>query len=198
MSAHIVWRKGRSAGRTGPGTPFTRSFPAGKIAPFLYSNPVAQIIVFLIFGGFGFVMLYVGATQFFRQCRLLRRAQQISVTIIKSEVFSSNSADTDNRIGRDNSTTTHRPDVRFRYVVNGQTYESELLYPNIIAVGYASRESAAEVLAPFPVNSKVSAFFDPATPDQAFLIAQAGAGPVVFMVIGIILPPLAWFAGKLV
>lgn len=157
---------------------------------------MAQIIVFLIFGGFGFVMLYVGVTQFFRQRRLLQRAQPVSVTIIKSEVFSSQSSDTDSRVGRDNSTTTHRPDVRFRYEVAGQSYESDLLYPNIIAVTYASRESAAEALASFPVNTKVSAFFDPLMPDKAFLIAQAGAGPVVFIVIGIILPPLAWFVGK--
>lgn len=157
---------------------------------------MAQIIVFLIFGGFGFVMLYVGVTQFLRQRRLLQRAQPVSVTIIKSEVFSSTSSDTDSRLGRDNSTMTHRPDVRFRYEVAGQSYESDLLYPNIIAVTYASRESAAEALAPFLVNMKVSAFVDPSMPDKAFLIAQAGAGPAVFMVIGIILPPLAWFVGK--
>lgn len=157
---------------------------------------MAQIIVFLIFGGFGFVMLYVGVTQYFRQQRLLRRAETIEATILKSEVFSSKSADTDNRLGRDNSTITHRPEVRFRYDVNGQTYESELLYPNIIVVTYASRESAAEVLVPYPLSAKVRAFVDPQLPDQAYLIAEAGAGPVVFIVIGILLPPLAWFVGQ--
>jgi Protein of unknown function (DUF3592) len=157
---------------------------------------MAQIIVFLIFGGFGLVMLYVGVTQYFRQRRLLRRAQPVDATILKSEVFSSKSADTDSRLLRDNSTTTHRPELRFRYEVNGQTYESELLYPNIIGVGYASRESAAEVLTPFPVGAKVRAFVDPALPDQACLIAEAGAGPVVFVIIGILLPPVAWFVGQ--
>ena len=43
---------------------------------------MARIITFVIFGGFGFVMLYVGVTQFFMQRRT--------------------------------STTTHRPDVKFR------------------------------------------------------------------------------------
>jgi hypothetical protein len=157
---------------------------------------MAQIIVFLIFGGFGLVMLYVGVTQYFRQRRLLHRAQPVNATILKSEVFSSKSADTDSRLQRDNSTTTHRPEVRFRYEVNGQTYESELLYPNIIVVGYASRESAAEALAAYPVNAKVRAFVDPSLPDQAYLIAEAGAGPVVFIIIGIFLPPVAWFVGK--
>ena len=159
---------------------------------------MAQIITFLIFGGFGLVMLYVGFTQFFRQRCLLRRAQPVNATIIKSEVFSSQSADTDARLGRSTSTTTHRPEVRFRYLVNGMTYESDLLHPNIIVVTYASRESAAEVLVPFPLDAKVRAFVDPTLPDQAYLIAQAGAGPVVFIIIGIVLPPLAWFVGKYV
>ena len=157
---------------------------------------MVQIIVFLISGGFGFVMLYVGVTQFFRQRRLLSCAQPVNATIIKSEVFSSKSADTDARLDRDTSTTTHRPEVRFRYLVNGMTYESDLLHPNIIVVGYASRESAAEALVPFPLDAKVRAFVDPTLPDQAYLIAQAGAGPIVFMIVGIILPPLAWFVGK--
>lgn len=157
---------------------------------------MAQVIVFIIFGGFGFVMLAVGVVQFFRQRRLLSRAQPVKATILKSEVFFSRSADTDSRVLRDNSTTTHRPEVRFRYEVGGQTYESDLLHPNVIVVTHASRESAAGVLAPYPVNAEVLAFVDPSLPHQAFLIAEAGAGPVVFIIIGIILPPVAWFAGK--
>lgn len=157
---------------------------------------MAQIIVFLIFGGFGFVMLYVGVTQYFRQRRLLRRAEPVEVTILKSEVFSGKSMDTDDRLGRDNSTITHRPEVQFCYEVDGQTYESDLLHPNIIVVTYASREEAAKVLAPYPVNTKVQAFVDPRTPAQAYLIAEAGAGPIVFIILGLVLPPLSWFVGK--
>lgn len=157
---------------------------------------MAQIIVFLIFGGFGFVMLYVGVTQYFRQKRLLRRAVPVRATILKSEVFSSTSADTDPRLQRSTSTTTHRPEVRFRYEVNGATHESDLLRPNIIVTGYASREAAAAVLAPYPVGAEVSAWVDPETPDAGFLEAEAGAGPVVFMIIGVVLPPVAWWVGK--
>jgi len=158
--------------------------------------PVARVIVFLLFGGFGLVMLYVGGTQYFRQRRLLVRAQPVKATIVKSEVFSSQSTGTARQVGRHNSTTTHRPDVRFRYQVNGQAHESELLYPNIIAITYASREAAAMVLAPYPVDAEVRAFVDPASPGEAYLIAEAGAGPMVFIIVGLILPPLAWFVSK--
>ena len=29
-----------------------------------------------------------------------------------------------------------------------------------------------------------------------YLIAEAGGGPLVFIIIGILLPPVAWFVGK--
>lgn len=90
---------------------------------------MAQIITFLIFGGFGFVMLYVGVTQFFMQRRLLANAKRVSAVIVHSEVFSSTSSDTDPRPLRSTSTTTHRPDVRFRYLVGEREYESDLLHP---------------------------------------------------------------------
>ena len=159
---------------------------------------MARIITFAIFGGFGFVMLYVGVTQFLMQRRLLANAQRVDARIIHSEVFTSTSADTDPRPLRSTSTTTHRPDVKFRYQVAGTEYESDLMYPNIIVTSYPSREAAAEALAPFPVNSTVRAYVDPSLPGKAYLIPAAGKGPIVFMVVGVILPPLAWWIGKYV
>ena len=159
---------------------------------------MARIITFVIFGGFGFVMLYVGITQFFMQRRLLANAQRVDARIVHSEVFTSTSADTDPRPLRSTSTTTHRPDVKFRYQLAGTEYESDLLYPNIIVTSYASREAAAEALAPFPVNATVRAYVDPSLPGKAYLIPAARKGPVVFMILGVILPPLAWWVGKYV
>jgi hypothetical protein len=120
----------------------------------------------------------------------------IEVEIIKSEVFKSVSADTDRRLERNNSTTSYRPDVRFRYAYGGQEYESDLLRPTIIVQGYASKESATEELARFPVGARVPAFIDPQHPDKAYLKNEEFAGPIVFIILGIILPPLAWIVGK--
>jgi len=159
---------------------------------------MARIITFIIFGGFGLVMLYVGVTQYFMQRRLLANARRVDAVIVHSSVFSSTSADTDRRPLRSTSTTTYRPDVKFRYRVGDTDYESDLLYPNVIVRAYASRESAAEELAPFPVDAKVQAYVDPSLPDKAYLLASAGSGPVVFIIIGLLLPPVAWFVGKYV
>ena len=159
---------------------------------------MARIITFVIFGGFGLVLLYVGVTQYFMQRRLLANAQRVDARIVYSEVFTSTSADTDPRPLRSTSTTTHRPDVKFRYRVGEAEYESDLMYPNIIVHSYASRESAAEALKPFPVNATVKAYVDPSLPNKAYLIASAGSGPIVFMIVGLILPPVAWWVGKYV
>ena len=159
---------------------------------------MARIIVTIIFGGFGLVLAFVGIRQFFMQRRLLTNAQPVDAVIVHSEVFSSTSSDTDRRPLRSNSTTTHRPDVRFRYRIGAKDYESDLLYPTIIVQGYASRESAALELAPFPLHATVRAHVDPTLPDKAYLIAASTKGPIVFIILGLALPPIAWFVGKYV
>ena len=157
---------------------------------------MARIITYLIFGGFAAMFLYVGLTQFVQQRRNLTHAERIDATIVHSAVRSSTSKDTDGRVGFSNNTTTHTPDVRFRYVVSGEQYESEQLYPTIIGRSYASQSAAAEVLAPFPVNAKVRAYVDPAHPQHAFLINESSNGPVVFLVLGILMPLLGWLVAK--
>ena len=157
---------------------------------------MARWITFLIFGGGGLGLLYVGVTQYLLQRRLIANAIAIEVEIVKSEVFKSVSADTDQRLDRNTSTTSFRPDLRFRYAYDGIEYESDMLQPTIIVQSYASADSAAKDLAPFPVGAKVLAFVNPQHPDKAYLKQEAFAGPVVFMILGMVLPPLAWIVGK--
>ena len=157
---------------------------------------MAQWITFVIFGGGGLALLYVGVTQYFLQRRLMANAIAIEVEIIKSEIFKSKSADTDQRLNRNNSTTSFRPEIRFRYTFAEREYESDLLRPTIIVRGYASAENAAKELAPFHIGAKALAYVDPQHPDKAFLKKAAFAGPAVFIIIGNVLPPLAWMVGK--
>jgi hypothetical protein len=156
---------------------------------------MAQIITFVIFGGFGVMMLYVGVTQWRQQKHNLANAVRVDAVITHSAVFTSTSADTDSRLGRSTSTTTHRPDIKFRYRVLGTEYESENLYPTDIVRGYAGADAAAAELAPFPVGTAVRAYVDREQPAKAFLIASRSKGPIVFIMIGLLLPPLAWFIG---
>ena len=65
---------------------------------------IARVIVYLICGGFSAMFLYVGLTQLVSQRRLLASPERVDATIVRSEVVSKKSADTDNRPLRDNST----------------------------------------------------------------------------------------------
>jgi hypothetical protein len=159
---------------------------------------MAQIITFLICCGIAAMFLYVGTTQFWQQRRNLAHSERVDAVIVHSAVKTSTSSDTDQRVGFSNSTTSHSPEVRFRYVVSGQEYESDRIYPSIIGRSYASASAAADVLSPFPVDRKIRAFVNQAHPEQAFLIAEAGNGPIVFMILGLLLPPIGWFVGKYV
>ncbi len=159
---------------------------------------MARIIVWLICGGFSVMFLYVGVTQFFQQRRNLEHAEQVDATIIESKVFVSTTRDTDQRVGFSNSTTSYRPDVRFQYRVGGEQYESDRLYPTVIVQGYASHESAAAELAPFPLNATVRAWVDREHPERAFLINEKSSAPLAFVILGCVLPLVGWGLGKVV
>ncbi|HVK79378.1 MAG TPA: DUF3592 domain-containing protein [Verrucomicrobiae bacterium] len=152
----------------------------------------------LMFAGLGAMMLYVGVTQHFLQQRIVEYARPIEVEILHSEVTRSVSSDTDTRIGRDNSTTTYAPEVRFRYVVNGRAYESEMMRPNIIETTYGSHEDAAAELVDYPSGARVQAWVDDTHPENAFLILEKGIGPIVFMIVGLVAFGVAYLAFRFV
>lgn len=159
---------------------------------------VAQAIVYAVIAGFGLVMLYVGLTEWAAQRRALRSAAPVDAEIVWSDVRESRSLDTDNRPLRDNSTTTYTPEVKFKYQFAGAWYLSDLLRPTVIVQGHASREGAAEEIRDFPQGARVRAWVDPESPERGFLRAEGSVGPAVFTVLGLLLPPLAWLASRLV
>jgi hypothetical protein len=158
---------------------------------------MAQIVTFIVAAGLGLMLLVVGSLQWVQQRRNLANAQPVQATITHAQVVSNTSMATGHEpLRMSNSSTTHRPDVRFRYTVDGHSHESDLLYPSSFVRSYASRADAEQVLAPFPVHAAVSAYVDRAQPDKAFLISEASNGPAVFIVLGLVLPPLGWLVGK--
>jgi len=161
---------------------------------------VVRALVLLIFGGGGLVMFYVGAREHHLQRLLLNFSQPVMAEILESKVFTSETSVNrqPGEVKLVDSTQTHRPDVRFRYVVDGKEYESDLLYPAAIVRTYASESSAAEELKPFPPGAKVTAYVNAELPGKAYLVPEKSAGPVVFLILGFCLPTVAVLAGKLV
>lgn len=157
---------------------------------------MAKIIIILIACSFGMMMLWVGLTQHARQRRLLREAMPVEAVILESGVSGSKSTDTDPRVLRSTSTNSYTPLVRFKYRVQGISYESAMLYPTIIERGYASPAAAKAQVQDFPAGATVQAFVDPSQPDKAFLKREEGAGPVVFVIVGLLVPVLGAVLSK--
>lgn len=157
-----------------------------------------RLVITAVFGSFGLVLLYVGLRQYLLQRRLLSHANPVEAEVVVSEVQSSTSSGSGSGPLRKSGTTSHVPVVRFRYQVHGTWHESDLLRPTSIARGHASRDSAAAELTPYPVGARVIARVNPALPDKGYLLEEASAAPVVFIILGILVPPLAWFASALV
>jgi hypothetical protein len=164
------------------------------------NSMVVRIIVLIVFGGFGLFMLYVGSTQFIQQRRLLSTTQLVDAEIVVSEVRTitetTSSSSTSNFSGGGRH-TTHSPEVQFSYEFQGVSYQSDMIYPTTIGSAYGSYDSVLEELKPFPAGARVKAFVSSAAPDKAFLKPVSGSGPVVFMIVGLLLPPIAWLFGKL-
>ncbi len=140
----------------------------------------------LMFGGLGIMLIVVGSREFFSQRRIMATAVPVEATILSTRVVSSRSMDTDTRTLRDNSTTSHTPEVRFAYTFQGARYESEMLYPRIIHRGYASAESAAAEIAAYQAGAVTKAYVDASAPERGFLRMEQSSGPVWFMVAGVL------------
>ncbi len=149
-------------------------------------DKVMLVLFVVMFGGLGVMLLVVGVKELVLQRRIVASAVPVEAVILSAEVVSSTSRDSDYRLLRDNSTTSHRPEVRFAYAVDGVRYESDLLYPTVILQGYASRESAAEEIREYVAGAAVRAFVDPSIPQRGFLRLKSTSNPVWFMVAGLL------------
>ena len=147
---------------------------------------VMLAIFVLMFGGLGVMLIGVGVREWFIQRRVMATAVGVDAVILSAEVKSSRSADTDQRLLRDNSTTSHTPEVRFGYVFNGVRYESDMLYPTVIVRGYASRESAAEEIRAYTPGATVKAFADASFPERGFLRLESSSNPKWFIAAGVV------------
>lgn len=150
----------------------------------------------LVGAGFGIMMLYVGITQYFLQRALVADPKRVTVTIIQSEVSKHQSSNTRREPLRDDSTISYNAEVKFSYTIDGKMYESDMIKPTIIVQGYASRSSAEDVIKPYPLGAKVEAYYGVGHPDKAYLIRETSAGPVVFIIVGLVVPVAAWAVAR--
>ncbi|MEL6430684.1 MAG: DUF3592 domain-containing protein [Planctomycetota bacterium] len=125
--------------------------------------------------GFLFVCLFwngiVGVFDFvlLRGAYMERRArttfESVEATVLSSRVSSSTS----------DGSTTYRPNVRYRYTVAGQDFESDRISYSVF--GSSDRDYAYGTVDDYPVGAQVEALVDPANPSEAVLDASGAHLP---------------------
>jgi hypothetical protein len=86
--------------------------------------------------------------------------------------------------GRERTSTTYRPDIRFTYRVDDADYSSQSWKPGMI-VSTNSVKSAETVVARYPAGRSVAVHYDPAHPDHAVLEPNNRQGAAMPLVLGI-------------
>jgi len=150
-----------------------------------------RVLLLTIFTAFGLFLFGVGVQQSVVQRRLLANPQRVEAQVTRSEIVAIRGSDRE----RDR-VTAYRPEVRFSYRVAGKVYESELLRPTIIGSDFASQAEAAKEIAKFPKDGVVEAYVNPSMPDKAYLVREKSAGPLVFVIVGLAVPPLVWLLAR--
>ena len=111
---------------------------------------------------------WIGISDVRHQAVLLERSVETPATIMSSKV-STQTSTTRTSGGGHSTTTIHIPEVRFTYQFGGRARMGQRVYPTARNGDLAW---AKRVVAGFPVGAEVSAWVDPANPDESFLIRE--------------------------
>ncbi len=101
------------------------------------------------------------------------------------------------KIDRDSEGTTYRPEIRFKYVVNGESFESS----NRVFFSWSSSNQswARKTVERYPVGSKHMCYYDPSQPSFAVLDRDfnwtycLGSFTLIFVIIGGV---IIWIASR--
>jgi hypothetical protein len=122
----------------------------------------------LIFSGFSLIFIDVGSYMAWSQDHAMRAHVPVTANVLSRDIESNSDSDG----------TTYRPVVKYRYTVNGRSYESD----QVTVLKEASGHSwATGVLARIPSGDTVRAYYDPADPSSAFLLRETSFFPYIFI-----------------
>lgn len=132
-------------------------------------------------GGFlalllGLAVTGYGAYDYQQQQGALEDAVAVDATIVEAGVEA--------RSGSSNPGAEYRPTVTFEYRYDGENYTSHSVFPSETTPNYDTRSAAASVLDGYEAGDTATAYVDPGSPSEAFLIDRQSRGPVIAIAIG--------------
>jgi hypothetical protein len=96
----------------------------------------------------------------------------VTGTIIYSDVYEEYNTD---------DGSSYYPDIEYRYVVNGITYENDDVYVGGINEG-GSYSRAEEVVVRFPLGKEVPVYYNPEIPQESALIPGVRTSHYIFLI----------------
>lgn len=104
----------------------------------------------------------------------IENAVEVEATVVETDVERE----------RRNGETRYEPVVRFEYDFEGETYESDLLYPTSDGRLRDERGGAYAVVSDYDEGETTTAYVDPSHPDEAFLNDARSSPPFVVYIAG--------------
>lgn len=137
----------------------------------------------LLFSGVAAIFMSIGAVLAYRQHQFIANSQPVPATITKSYV------QTQDYTSKGKRKTRYVPVVNYTYVVSGQRYNNDNIYPGDMSSTGSS--DAQEVVSKFPATPdagiefsgtpNATAYYDRNNPSRAFLVRKHGLGPYAFI-----------------
>ncbi|MCU4743631.1 DUF3592 domain-containing protein [Natronoglomus mannanivorans] len=123
----------------------------------------------------GLALLWFGYSDYQTQEERLENAVEIDATVLETDI---------DRRSSSGSGSSYYPVVEFEYTYEGETYTSSNIDAADSRTSESSRSSAQSVVNEYPEGEAVTAYLDPAEPDEAFLETDRSWGPYLFALIG--------------
>lgn len=141
------------------------------------------------FAAFACIFIAVGGGMAWSQATKLTSWQPVAAKVVSSEVTSRHGS---------KGGTTYKPLVRFTYQVGGIEHSADTAMP--IDMSTSGSAWAQRIVARFPAGSQTTAYYDPRSPGDAFLVREANVFPYLIILFPMVHVCIGvgvwWFAGR--
>jgi hypothetical protein len=137
------------------------------------AGTVFLLVFGLIFAGVGYAVTFKWGKPLLDRAEESRTWPSVTGTIEQSEIAQGRDSDGDR---------TYRPDIVYRYEIDGRTMRSGDVYVGG-AASTSAKSDAFQIVNRYPVGQQVEVYYDPAAPGKAVLIpGEAPGGKIAFWV----------------
>lgn len=130
-----------------------------------------SILIFLV----GVGAATFGVYDYVQQNQAVESAVEVDATVVETGVDTVSSR----RGGPD-----YRPTATYEYSYEGESYTSSNVFPSMVSKDFDTRSRAESALSEYEAGETVTAYVNPNSPNDAFLLNETSNSPLWFTAIG--------------